>query len=153
MIKWILGGAAVIFAGRYLSQLTMASNNIVTQISVQIRKITLSGIQLRANVRLQNPNPVRLRIQHPFVQIKYKGRLIGNSIVQDTVIDLPPNSERIFELDIRSAGWISLLQVLGTELVQKIRNGQGVNFQITTTTSTRVNNLPFVKEELLTISI
>ena len=153
MYKWILGGAAVIFAGKYLSELHLASENLVAQVSVQIRKVALSGIELRAIVRLQNPNPIGLAIQHPFVQLKYKDAIIGNSVIQNQIIDLPRNSERTFDLTIRSAGWISLVQTLGVELAQKIRGGKGVSFQINTTTSTRVNNLPFTKEDVITITI
>ncbi len=153
MYKWILGGAAVIFAGKYLSELSLASENIIAQVSVQIQKVSLSGIELRAIVRLQNPNPIGLRLQHPFVQLKYKDSVIGNSVIKNELINLERNSEEMFALTIRSAGWLSLVQTLGVELAQKIRGGKGVHFQIHATTSTRVNNLPFSKEDIITITI
>ena len=153
MLKWIAGGAAVFFAGRYLSQLSMASKNITTQVAVQIRKVTLSGIELRALVKLQNPNPIQLQLQHPFVQIKYKNSLLGSSDVQNELLNISANSEKVFDLTIRSAGWISLLQILGAEIVENIRKGEGVQFGITAITTSRVNNIPFVKEDLIQISI
>ena len=154
MYKWILGGAAIIFSVKYLSELTLASENIVAQVSLQIRKVSLlKGIELRAIVRLQNPNPVRLRLQHPFVQLKYRDRLLVSSRVRDEIIDLPRNSERMFDINFQSIGWTTLIQTLGTELVSQIRGGKGVKLQITAITSTRVNNLPFTKEDLITMTI
>ncbi len=153
MLKWIAGGAAVFFAGRYLSQLQVASKNLVAKVGVQIRKVTLSGIELKAIIKLQNPNPAKLQLQHPFVQIKYKEALLGSSDIQNKVLTIHPHSEQTFNINIRSAGWISLVQVLGTELAGQIRKGKKVHFGITAITSTRVNNLPFVKEDHIQISI
>jgi len=124
MIQWILGGAAIFFAGNYLSKLRMASENIVAQVAVKIRKVTFSGIELLASVRLQNANPINLRIQHPFVEIRHQGMLIGSSILQNKIIELPGNTERAFDLHIRSAGWLTLVQTLGMVLVQKIKMGK-----------------------------
>jgi len=153
VFKWIAGGAALFFTGRYLSQLSVASKKITTQVAVQIRRVTLSGIELRAVVKLQNPNAIRLRLQHPFVQIKHKDALIGSSDLKNEVLDIPPHNERIFDMTIRSSGWLSLIQTLGTDITQKIRKGKPVSFGITAVTSTRVNNLPFSKEELIQITI
>ena len=153
MWKWIAGSAAVLFAGRYLSRLQTAAETITAKVSLQIRKITLGGIELKALVNIQNPNPITLAIQHPFLQLKYREQLLGSSDLVNQRIQIKPHSQESFEMTIRSAGWISLIQILGRDLSDKIRKGQAVSLHIQAITTTRVNNIPFVKEDLIQISI
>lgn len=153
MLKWIVGGTAAFFAGRYLMRLNQASKTIVTRTTLQVNKVSLSGIELVAKVRLQNPNPIGLAIQFPFVNLLYNGVSIGSSLVKDETLQLPENGEKSFELTIRSTGWLSLTQTLGFDVAQKIRGGQQVVLNLLATVTTKVNGLPYRQQDPIKLTI
>lgn len=152
MIKWIAGGIAAFFAGRYLLRLNSASNSINTRTSVNVHKVNLSGIEFKATITLQNPSPIALKLQYPFVNILYKGSSLGTSSVKNELINLPEFGEQSFDLKIQSAGWLTLIQSLGTSLINRIRSGEKTDLEITATTSTRVNGIPYLKEDHIKLS-
>ena len=152
MIKWIAGGIAAFFAGRYLLRLNAASNSINTRTSVNVYKVSLSGIEFKASVTVQNPSPIALNMQFPFVNILYQGASLGTSTLKNELISIPKYGEKSFDLNIQSAGWLTLIQSLGTSLINRIRSGQKTELEITATTSTRVNNIPYQKEDLIKLS-
>ena len=153
MLKWIAGGAATFFALRYLLRLNRAADTINSRTGIRVHKVGLSGITLKASVLLQNPNPIELNMQYPFVNITYKGTSLGTSTVRNEVISIPSNGEQSFELDIKSAGWFLLMQVLGGEVVKKIRSGEKVTLDIVAITSTVINKIPYMKEEAIQLNI
>ncbi|TSE02765.1 hypothetical protein [Aquimarina algiphila] len=143
MFKWIVGGLATFFSIRYLSRLQRASTNITSRIRVSIHKVNLTGIELKAAVQIQNPNPVTLKLQHPFVKILFKDKLLGSSTIENSIIEIPEHSEKNFDLKIQSAGWLTLIQILGTKVVSDIRSGAPIELKIQTQIITRVNGLPY----------
>ncbi|MBR09477.1 MAG: hypothetical protein CMP48_17550 [Rickettsiales bacterium] len=153
MLKWIAGGAAAFFAGRYLLRLQKASQTIVTRTSIKVNRVGLSGIELKASVKLQNPNPVALAIQFPFLNLIHKDVSIGSSTVKNETIQLSENSEKTFDMAIQSAGWLTLIQVLGADIVQKIRSGQKVSIDLLATTSTQINGIPYEQQESIKLTI
>lgn len=153
MLKWIAGGVATFFAGRYLLRLNKASKTIVTRTNIKVNRVGLSGIELKAEVRLQNPNPVALSIQFPFLNLTHKDVSIGSSTVKNETILLSENSEKTFSIMVQSAGWLSLIQTLGADIVQKIRNGQKTVIEILATTSTEINGIPYEQQELIKLTI
>ncbi len=153
MLKWIAGGVVAFFAGRYLLRLNKASQSIVARTRLQVHRVSLSGIELTAIIRLQNPNSIGLNIRFPFVNLKHKGTSIGSSQVKDETLQLAGNSEKAFSLRIQSAGWLSLIQALGAAIVQKIRSGQKVPLELLAITSTQVNGIPFEKQETITLQL
>jgi LEA14-like dessication related protein len=152
MVKWIAGGVAAFFASRYLLRLNNASSSINTRTSVNVHKVSLSGIEFKATVTLQNPNPIALKIQYPFVNILYKGVSLGTSAVKNEVINISRYGEQSFDLKIQSAGWLTLIQSLGTSLINRIRSGEKTEMEIVASTSTRVNSIPYQKEDLIKLS-
>lgn len=153
MLKWIAGGAATFLALRYLLRLNRAADTINSRTGVRVHKVGLSGITLKATVLLQNPNPIELNMQYPFVNITYKGTSLGTSTVRDEMISIPNHGEQSFEVEIRSAGWFLLMQVLGGDMVKRIRSGEKMTLDIVAVTSTTVNNIPYVKEEAIKLNI
>ena len=153
MLKWIAGGAAAFFAGRYLLRLQKASQTIVTRTSIKVNRVGLSGIELKASVKLQNPNPVALAIKFPFLNLIHKDVSIGSSTVKNETIQLSENSEKTFDMAIQSAGWLTLIQVLGADIVQKIRSGQKVSIDLLATTSTQINGIPYEQQESIKLTI
>lgn len=153
MFKWIAGGVAAILSVSYLSRLQKASTNITSRIRVQIHKINLTGIELKAEVQLQNPNPISLSLQQPFVKILFKDKLLGSSFLENVVIDIPENSQKDFDLRIQSAGWLSLIQILGTKIVSDIRSGNPIQLHIQTQISTTVKGLPYEKTETILLKL
>ncbi|GAA4277024.1 hypothetical protein [Aquimarina mytili] len=153
MFKWIAGGLAAFFSIRYLSRLQRASTNITSRIRVRIHKINLTGIELKAEVQLQNPNPVSLNIQHPFIKILFKDKLLGSSTVENTIIQLEENSQKNFDVNIQSAGWLTLIQILGTKVVSDIRSGAPIQLKIQTQVTTRVNGLPYEKMDNIILQL
>lgn len=153
MLKWIAGGVAAFLAGRYLLRLKQAGQTIVTRTTLQVNKVSLAGIELKAGVRLQNPNPIALSIQYPFVNLLYNGVSVGSSVVKDEVVQLPENGEQSFDLTIQSAGWLSLTQTLGFDLVQKIRAGQSVVLDLLATITTKVNGIPYQQQDPIKLTL
>ena len=154
MLKWIAGGVATFFlARRYLLRLNRAADTINSRTGIRVHKLGLSGIRLKARVLLQNPNPIELNMQYPFVNITYKGTSLGTSTVRNEMISIPGNGEQSFEIDIQSAGWFSLMQVLGDDLVKRIRSGEKVTLDIVAITSTVVNKIPYTREEAMKLNI
>lgn len=153
MLKWIAGGVAAFFAGRYLLRLNKASETVVTRTTLKVNRVGLSGLELKAGVRLQNPNPIALSILFPFINLTYKDVSIGSSQVKNETIQLPANGEKSFDITIQSTGWLSLIQILGTEIVQKIRSGQKAVLDLLATTATKVNGIPYEKQESIKLTI
>ena len=153
MLKWIAGGVATFFAGRYVWRLNKASNTIVTTTKFEVREVTLSGIEIKAKVRLQNPTNLNLSIKYPFINLTHKGGFIGSSVTRNEIIHIPRNGERAFDMIIRSAGWFTLEQSLGISIAKQIRSGQETLVELLATTTTHVNKLPFKKEELIKLKI
>ena len=153
MLKWLAGGAVSVFALRYLLRLNAASKTINTRTSVQVHRIGLSGLELKAQVQLQNPSPVQLNLQYPYVNVTYQGASIGSSTVRDEVINLPAQGEQSFSLDIRSAGWMTLIQLLGSAVTQKIRSGQSTTLSVVAKTTTRVNSIPYEQADKINLTI
>ncbi len=153
MFKWIAGGLAAFFSIRYLSRLQRASSNITSRIRVRIHKINLTGIELKAEVQVQNPNPVSLKLQHPFVKILFKEKLLGSSTIENSIIEIPENSQKTFELKIQSAGWLTLIQILGTKMASDIRSGNPIQLKIQTQIITRVNGLPYEQMDNIIVQL
>ena len=119
---------------------------------MNVHKVSLAGIEFKATVTLQNPNPIALKIQYPFVNILYKGASLGTSALKNEVINIPKFGEQTFDLNIQSAGWLTLIQSLGTSLINRIRSGEKTDLEIVAATSTRVNSIPYLKEDLIKLS-
>lgn len=153
MFKWIAGGLAAFFSIRYLSRLKRASTHITSRIRVKIHKVNLTGIELTAEVQIQNPNPVALKMQHPFVKILFKDKLLGSSTIENTVIEIPENSQKNFDLRIQSAGWLTLIQILGTKVVSDIRSGNPIQLKLQTQIITRVNGLPYEQTDNILVQL
>ncbi|TPN82951.1 hypothetical protein [Aquimarina algicola] len=153
MLKWIAGGLAAFFSIRYLSRLHRASTNITSRIRVSIHKITLTGIELTASVQIQNPNPIALRLQHPFVKVLFNDRLLGSSTIENRVIVIEQNSQKDFSLRIQSAGWLTLIQILGTKVAQDIRSATPIQLPLQTQIITRVNGLPYEQTDQVTLQV
>ena len=153
MFTWIAGGLAAFFSIRYLSRLQKASQNITSRIRVRIHKVNLTGIELKAQVQLQNPNPVSLRLQHPFVRILHKDKLLGSSTIENRVIEIPENSQKDFDLHIQSAGWLTLIQILGTEVASHIRNGNPIRLKIQAQIISRVNGLAYQQTDTMILQL
>lgn len=153
MLKWIAGGTAAFFAGRFLLKLNRASKSILTRTRIRVSKIGLSGLELKANVLLQNPNPINLSIQFPFVNLTHQGSSIGSSTIKNEKLQIEENTEKSFELSIRSTGWLSLIQILGAGLVQKMRSGEKVTIDLLATTTTQVNGIPYEQQEQIKLNI
>lgn len=153
MFKWIAGGLAAFFSIRYLSRLKRASTHITSRIRVQIHKVNLTGIELTAAAQIQNPNPVALKMQHPFVKILFKDKLLGSSTIENRIIEIPENSQKDFELRIQSAGWLTLIQILGTKVVSDIRSGNPIQLKLQTQIITRVNGLPYEQTDNIVVQL
>ena len=153
MFKWIAGGIAALLSIRYLSRLQQASSNITSRVRVQVHKITLTGIELKAMVQLQNPNPITINLQHPFVKVLHNSKLLGSSNIENTQIEILENSQKDFELHIQSAGWLTLIQILGTKIASDIRVGNPIAIDIQTQIITRVNGLPYEQTENISLQL
>ncbi len=148
-----MGGLATFFSIRYLSRLQKASTNITSRIRVDIHKVNLTGIELKAKVQLQNPNPITLRLQHPFVKVLHNNKVLGSSTIENKVIEIPENSQRDFDLHIQSAGWLTLIQILGARIANDIRSGNPIQLKLQAQITTQVNGLPYEKTDTIILQL
>ena len=153
MFKWIAGGVVGLFSLRYLARLTRAGGSITSRVRLSVHKVSLTGLELEAVVELQNPSPVSLSLQHPFVRIFHRERLLGSSRLENRTLDIAPNSQKTFSLRIASAGWLTLIQVLGQSAGTRIRTGNPISLELKTLVSTRVNGLPYEKAETIKLTL
>lgn len=91
-IWWGLGLAGLA-GGIYLLKLGRLARELEISSKVRIHKVTLSGVQVRADVVLKNPTSGTVRVKHPFVKLIYGDRTLGTSVVQNQDYQLPGYGE------------------------------------------------------------
>ena len=68
-------------------------------------------------------------------------------MLENVVIHIPANSQKNFDIRIQSAGWLTLIQLLGTKMASDIRSGNPIQLPIQTQITTRVNGFPYEKTD------
>ncbi len=128
------GLATAAFGGRYLYRLSTLPNKVNVLVdNIRIHRIALSGVTLAIRVTIQNPSPLNLRIDRPYVKISSKDTVLGISPVVNERIDISKQSQQSFELMIASVPY--------AQLVGAFTGSNDKTLPITIETITRVNGI------------
>jgi hypothetical protein len=141
--------AALFYGGSYLMKLKRLSSELETDTKASIHKVTLSGIELKINVKLKNPSGGSLMVKHPFVKMIYGDKTIASSQVKDLNITIPKFSEVNLEPIMISLGFLSLATTVPALIKEYRETGK---LQLTVNTVTTINDsLPYTKTDNITL--
>jgi LEA14-like dessication related protein len=91
---------------------------------VQVRKLDLTGVELTALVRLENPNGYRIHVKDPDVDLYLNGTFVGKGMLDSTLV-LDKRTSRIYEIPLHAEfkGANLLMMLLGSALSGEARIG------------------------------
>lgn len=126
MIGYIITGAAALlaFGVAKAAQADRFYNRLnVETLGGRIHKITFSKITVAVKSKLKNPTNTSLTIQYPYVELYYKGEMIGSSEVKNETIQIPRYGEPEKELLIDI--YLLKLSVIAADMFRKLSTQQG----------------------------
>lgn len=141
-------GAGVIGGVVYFSKLSRTNANLEVIPSAMIHKLNLTGMHIKMDVRLKNPEAGSFKIKFPFIKLVYDGSTIGSSQSIDKDILLPAYGEAVINGIMIQ---IPLLGILSTafKIYQSLIKGTEIKLTATTITTIDLGwkMLPFEKND------
>jgi LEA14-like dessication related protein len=139
--------------GAWLFRLKKASVEIEVLSKISLHKVTLSGVTLRVDTKLQNPSSASLTLRFPFVRIYHSENLIGSSEAKNNTITVPANGEVTLEPIFIQSPMTSLLS-FGAEFIQKLKAKSQLTLVVKTTTQLLLGkaSIPFSTTENIKLS-
>lgn len=141
--------AALFYGGSYLMKLNRLSNELESETKVSIHKVSLSGIELKINVKLKNPSGGSLKVMHPFVKMIYGHKTIASSQVKDLNITIPKFSEVNLEPIEITLGFLNLATTV-PGLIKEYRETGRLSLVVNTVTTIN-DSLPYTKIDNITL--
>lgn len=143
------GTVAALYGASYLVKLNRLSNELESVTKVSIHKVSLSGVDLRIDVKLKNPSGGSVKVKHPFVKMIYGENTIATSQIRDVNITIPKFSEVNLEPVMVNIGFMSLATTV-PGLLKEYRNTGKLN--VTVKTITTINDsLPYTKTDVISL--
>jgi hypothetical protein len=96
--KLLLGlglGAGALVGFNYFRKLSLTDQHMEIVPSATIHKLDMSGLYIRMDIRIKNPDAATFKIKYPFMKLVYEGETIGSSQVIDKDITIPPYGEAV----------------------------------------------------------
>ncbi len=143
------GAVAALFGGSYLLRLNRLSNELESETTAAIHKVSLSGVDLMINVKLKNPSGGSIKVKHPFVKMMYGEKTIASSQVRDVDITVEKYSEVKLEPIKITLGFLSLATT-APALMKEYRETGKLNLVVYTVTTIN-DNLPYTKTDNITL--
>lgn len=140
---------ALLYGGRYLMKLNRLSDELESETKVSIHKVSLSGIELRINVKLKNPSGGSLKVMHPFVKMIYAEKTVASSQVKDLNITIPKFSEVNLEPIEITLGFLNLATTV-PGLIKEYRETGRLSLIVNTVTTIN-DSLPYTKTDNITL--
>jgi|GEM_PF-1607903 len=141
--------AALYYGSSHLMKLKRLSTELESETKVTIQKVSISGIELKIDVKLKNPSGGSLKVKHPFVRMIYGGKTIASSQVKDVNMAIPKFSEVNLEPIRISLGFLSLATTVPGLMKDYRETGK---LKLTVTTVTTINDsLPYTKTDNITL--
>lgn len=141
-------GAGVIGGVVYFNKLSRTTANLEVIPSAMIHKLNLTGMHIKMDVRLKNPDGGSFKIKFPYIKLVYEGTTIGSSQSVDKYIDLPAYGEAVINGIMIQ---IPLLGILSTAFKIYQALIKGTEIKLTATTITTIDlgwkKLPFEKDD------
>lgn len=126
MIGYIISGAAALLAWGVAK--AAQANQFYNRLNVEItggriHKLTFSKITVAVKCKLKNPTKTSITIQYPYVELYYKGEMIGSSEVKNDTIQIPrydePEKEMLIDI------YLLKLSVIAADMFRKLQSQQG----------------------------
>jgi hypothetical protein len=86
-------GAGALVGYNYFRKLSLTDQHMEIIPSAMIHKLDLTGLHIRMDIRIKNPDEATFKIKYPFMKLVYEGETIGSSQAIDKDILIPPNGE------------------------------------------------------------
>lgn len=133
-------GSALIGAGLWLRRMGRTSASLEVVPSLMLHKVDFTGVYIRVDVLLKNPENGKLTLNYPFVRLMYEGTSIGSSQAKKEDIVIAPLSETSIKSIMFHIPLLSLLTTsaklitaikdkkpiqLDTEVITAIKTGAG----------------------------
>jgi hypothetical protein len=125
MIGYIISGATALLAWGLskVAKVNQLSNRLNIECTGRIHKITFTKITAAIKAKMKNPTNTSITIQHPYVELFYKGELIGSSDVKNETIPIPkygqPETEMLVEISLLK------LTVIAADMFRAMQTKQG----------------------------
>jgi hypothetical protein len=138
MLKKIIAGSLIgagLIAGySYFRKMSKTKAELLITPKASLFSLTLSGITIRVDLELKNPNAGTFTMRFPFVTLLYKGAIIGSSTVVNTEIDIPAYAEKTIEKIMVDVPLDSVFSVVSA-LLKSLQNKEGVIITVRTKTT------------------
>lgn len=120
----------------YTRKMQRTKANLIVTPEVSIYSISLTGLVLRADVNIKNPESIGFSIRFPFIKLLYKGELIGSSKVVDQVIPIKAYSEARIQSILIEVPLQSVFSV-ASALINALQSKQEVKIKINVSTEVK----------------
>jgi hypothetical protein len=88
-------GAGALLGFNYFRKLQLTDMHMEIVPSAMLHKLDLSGLHIRMDIRIKNPDAGSLKIKYPFMRLAYEGETIGSSQAIDKDIQIPAYGEAV----------------------------------------------------------
>lgn len=122
-VKIGLGIGALVVAGRLLQLNKLAANVSVTLSKVRVHKVNLSGIEIAATAKVNNPSDVSVTIINPVVRLwNSKGGMIAESPSGSNSFPIAANRQSEVGEILLPLSWNAVLPLMGINNIASIIN-------------------------------
>ena len=98
-------------------------NRLNVECTGRIHKITFTKITVAVKAKMKNPTNTSITIQYPYVELHYKGEMLGSSEVKNETILIPqygqPEAELLIEISLLK------LSAIAADMFRAIQTKQG----------------------------
>lgn len=121
LLKIGIGAGAFYVVNRMLQLNKLAANVSVALSKVRIHKVNLSGIEIAATAKINNPSNVSVTIINPVVRLwDNKGGMIAESPATGKSFPIAANRQsEVGELNL-ALGWLTILPMLGIKDISSV---------------------------------
>lgn len=127
-------GVSAVAGYTYYKRLSLTSAHLEVIPSAMIHKINFTGLYVKMDVRLKNPDGGSFKIKYPFIKLIHEGTTLGSSQAVDKDITLPAYGEAVINGIMIQ---IPILSILSSayKMYKAITGGKEIKLQAMTITT------------------
>ncbi len=152
LLTFTLVGGGLIAGVSYYLRMKRTSDELEVDPQASIYKVGWDGITIRLNLLLKNPTKGSFSMKFPFIQLSYKGTVVGGSPVVNKDIAIPPFGQARIDNLMVTIPILGIFSV-STSILKAIQSQEPVT--ITATMKTTINlgliSVPHTEVHELTI--
>ena len=169
-ISIILIGGSALLVGKYLYSLNRAGQKAIVQVSGNVRKVTLEGVEVVLKYNIKNPTNTSIEMAAPLIKLSYNNKILASSSMSLVEIpeDVRSTNGNIRILPFKETGHVTTSILLaypsligtGAQLIARMKSRldaqseqEPIKFEIETTSTvfTKIGKYPY--DEKVTITI